>query len=214
MAIFSMQFDNMMEFTFSQWSRDNSAANLGGFGFMSLNVGRVHVKGKEITLGGTLRTGKYSWQFLGGFTRTDPKVADPDFVYATDSLGRALSFRETSSNDTRMLKYRFRDMFRMDIQVSRRFWELGFSYRWNSAIENIDKAFVALPITLFVPGVQTGRDAGMKGAGFTDLRFAVKPNSNLRLGLIVNNIGNTEFMTRPADIRPPRSFQIQLLAEF
>jgi iron complex outermembrane receptor protein len=214
MAIFSMQFDNMMEFTFSQWSRDNSAANLGGFGFMSLNVGRVHVKGKEITLGGTLRTGKYSWQFLGGFTRTDPQVADPDFVYATDSLGRALSFRETSSNDTRMLKYRFRDMFRMDIQVSRRFWELGFSYRWNSAIENIDKAFVALPITLFVPGVQTGRDAGMKGAGFTDLRFAVKPNSNLRLGLIVNNIGNTEFMTRPADIRPPRSFQIQLLAEF
>jgi hypothetical protein len=54
----------------------------------------------------------------------------------------------------------------------------------------------------------------MNGAGFADLRFAVKPNPNLRLGLIVNNIGNTEFMTRPADIRPPRSFQIQLLAEF
>lgn len=214
LAIFRMQFDNMMEFTFSQWSRDNSAANLGGFGFMSLNVGRVNIGGREISVGGTMRTGKYTWQILGGFTRTNPQVGNPDYIYATDSLGRGLSFRETSSNDTRMLKYRFRDMFRMDIQLSRRYWELGFSYRWNSAIENIDKAFVALPITLFVPGVQTGRDEGARGAGFTDLRLAFKPNPNIRLACIVNNAGNTEFMTRPADIRPPRSFQFQLLVEF
>jgi outer membrane receptor for ferrienterochelin and colicins len=212
-AIFDMRFQNMMEFTFSQWSSDNSPANLFGFGFKSVNVGSSRVSGHELTMGGEFRTGRISWQTLAGYTHTNPRVDDPDFIYGEDSLGRKLTFRETRSDDNNWLKYRFRTMWRADLQCAGRKWELGISYRYNSAIENIDKAFVALPVNLFIPDVQKGRDAGSQGVGYVDLRAAWKPRTGTRLAFIVNNAGNREFMARPADIRAPRSFQLQLLHE-
>jgi len=40
-----------------------------------------------------------------------------------------------------------------------------------------------------------------------------RPKTASRLAFLVNNIGNRVYMTRPADLRPPRSFQVQLLLE-
>jgi outer membrane receptor protein involved in Fe transport len=46
-------------------------------------------------------------------------------------------------------------------------------------------------------------------AWIVDLRFAYVPSDKWKLNVQVSNVFNTEFMTRPADLRPPRAFQIQ-----
>ena len=214
-SLFDMRYRNMMEFTFSQWSSDVGPQNLYGFGFMSVNVGNTRVSGAELSFGGDFHTGKLHWQMLGGFTRCNPVVEDPDYVYGMDSLGRKLSFRETRSDDNNILKYRYRDMARMDIQCAYKKFELGWSLRYNGPIENIDKAFVSLPINLFILDVERARTENARGMSIMDARVAwrFRPKTASRLAFLVNNIGNRVYMTRPADLRPPRSFQIQLLLE-
>ncbi len=215
-SVFDMRYQNMMEFTFSQWSSDATPANLYGFGFMSVNVGNSRVSGAELSLGGDFHTGKLHWQLLGGYTWCKPLVENPDYVYGKDSLGRELSFRITRSDDNNILKYRYRNMARMDIQCGYKRFELGWSLRYNGPIENIDLAFVSLPINLFILDVEKARIDNAKGMSVMDARAAIRfgPKRTSRLGFLVNNITNKVYMTRPADLRPPRSFQVQLLAEF
>jgi outer membrane receptor protein involved in Fe transport len=215
-SVFDMRYRNMMEFTFSQWSSDIGPGNLYGFGFMSVNVGNTRVRGAELSVGGDFHTGKVHWQVLGGYTWTNPQVEDPDFVYGLDSLGRKLTFRETRSDENNILKYRYRNMARMDVQAGYKRLELGWSFRYNGPIENIDRAFVSLPINLFILDVDRARLDNSSGVYIMDARLAwrFRPKSASRLAFLVNNITNQVYMTRPADLRPPRSFQIQLLAEF
>jgi iron complex outermembrane receptor protein len=215
-SVFDMRYRNMMEFTFSQWSSDIGPGNLFGFGFMSVNVGNTRVRGAELSVGGDFYTGKLHWQVLGGYTWTSPQVEDPDFVYGLDSLGRKLTFRETRSDENNILKYRYRNMARLDVQAGYKQWELGWSFRYNGPIENIDRAFVSLPINLFILDVDRARLDNSSGVYIMDARLAwrFRPKSASRLAFLVNNITNQVYMTRPADLRPPRSFQIQLLAEF
>lgn len=215
-SVFDMRYRNMMEFTFSQWSSDIGPGNLFGFGFMSVNVGNTRVRGAELSVGGDFYTGKLHWQVLGGYTWTSPQVEDPDFVYGLDSLGRKLTFRETRSDENNILKYRYRNMARLDVQAGFKQLEFGWSFRYNGPIENIDRAFVSLPINLFILDVDRARLDNSSGVYIMDARLAwrFRPKSASRLAVLVNNITNQVYMTRPADLRPPRSFQIQLLAEF
>jgi len=215
-SVFDMRYQNMMEFTFSQWSSDASPANLYGFGFMSVNTGNSRVSGAELSIGGDFNTGKLHWQMLGGYTWCKPLVDNPDYVYGKDSLGRELSFRITRSDGNNILKYRYRNMARMDIQCGYKRFELGWSLRYNGPIENIDLAFVSLPINLFILDVEQARKDNAKGMSIMDARAAFRfgPKRASRLAFLVSNITNKVYMTRPADLRPPRSFQLQLLAEF
>ena len=43
-----------------------------------------------------------------------------------------------------------------------------------------------------------------------DLRAGYQMTKTARLGFIVNNLLNTEYMSRPANMMPPRTFAMQL----
>jgi hypothetical protein len=76
-------------------------------------------------------------------------------------------------------------------------------------MQNIDLAFVSIPIVFAVPGIQTVRDKGKNGDYVIDLRFG-KTYKSLKALILINNLLNRQYMTRPADMRPPRSFMLQL----
>jgi len=88
-------------------------------------------------------------------------------------------------------------------------WQLGYSLRYNSFMENIDAAFIQLPLSGFVQGVSKAREANLKGNTVMDLRLAYQINARMKIALVVSNILNVEYMTRPADMRPPRLSVIQ-----
>lgn len=206
-SIFMLQLDNMMEFTFSQWS-SNFLPPSFGLGFKSLNTGKSRVSGFEIETAAEGNLGKLNLRVLAGYTYTNPVVLQPGLAYATDSNGVVLRFENTRSDSNNLMKYRNRNMFRADFQLSGKNWESGLSLRYADGFANMDAAFITGLVSFFMPGVAEGR-AQAASAWIVDLRFAYVPSDKWKLNVQVSNVFNTEFMTRPADLRPPRAFQIQ-----
>jgi hypothetical protein len=81
-------------------------------------------------------------------------------------------------------------------------------------MENIDKAFIDIPLSFFIGGINQGRALSANGKTVFDVRFAYQISNKLKASLIINNVANVELMTRPADMRPPRLTMLQLAYTF
>lgn len=206
-SVFVLQLNNMMEFTFSQWSTDFSTPPFG-FGFKSLNTGKGRINGFELESAAEGKLAGFVYRLLGGYTFTNPVVLAPGFVYATDSNNIPMSFLNTRSDSNNLLKYRNRHLFKLDLQLSKGIWEAGLSVRYNSGFSNMDAAFVNGLVSAFYPGVAIARKKSASATIF-DIRIACQPDKKWRINMLVSNLFNTELMTRPFDLRPPRTFQIQ-----
>lgn len=212
-ALFKMTYQNMMEFTFGQWSTDISQANGFGLGFKSLNTGSTQISGIDISMLTDINLFKGNLQIFGGYTSSLPVVDYPDLSFATDSTGNKLSYRNTSSNsEDGILKYRSLRTFKMDFAYKKNRFNTGLSVRYSSQIQNIDKAFVEGILPLFVTGIKTGMDLNPNGYWVADFRIGYRITSKYRIAFVINNIGNVEYMVRPADIGAPRMGMIQLRA--
>ena len=53
------------------------------------------------------------------------------------------------------------------------------------------------------------REKFKHGDFIIDLRASYQINSQTKLSIIINNLLNTEYMSRPANMMPPRTFAIQ-----
>jgi outer membrane receptor protein involved in Fe transport len=216
LAVYKMRYYNMMEFAFSQWSNDISVGNLLGLGFKSVNAGKAEISGIDISVNGHMNIDK--WQtirLLAGFTLSDPISLEPNKQVAIDSVGNALNYLNTSSDTSNYtLKYRSRHMLKWDVQYSGKRWDGGFSIRYNSFASNIDANFVRGILVVFIPGVAEGQTLNSNGTFITDLRWFYKIKPDLRVGLVVSNLFNTEFMIRPANMGPPRLVLLQIRKQF
>ena len=87
----------------------------------------------------------------------------------------------------------------------------GFSVRYNSHVQNIDKAFVDLDDDgTLVTGVREWMETHQSGTTLLDLRAGVNLNTSVRVACIVNNVSNEVYSLRPLSIEAPRTFQVQL----
>ncbi len=210
-AAFWMHYNNMMEFAFGQWETNSPTF---GFGFKSLNVSDAEIKGIDISFAGSRKWKTSELKWLAGYTYAHAISTEPDKVFLIDSLGNKLSYTSTSSDpEGNFLKYRPKHLCRIDVQYELKGWELGLSIRYNSYLQNIDKAFVGFPIVYVVPGIQTVRDKGKNGDYIIDLRFG-KSFKQTKVLVLVNNLLNRQYMTRPCDMRPPRSYMLQVNYSF
>lgn len=208
-SVFVLQLNNMMEFTFSQWS-SNFLPPTYGFGFKSVNTGKGRISGFELESAAEGKLAGFVYRLLVGYTFTNPVVLAPGFVYAADSNNIPMSFLNTRSDSNEYLKYRNRHLFKFDFQLSKGIWEAGLSIRYNSGFSNMDAAFVNGLISALYPGVAMARKKSASATIF-DIRLACQPDKKWRINLLVSNLFNTELMTRPFDLRPPRTFQIQVV---
>jgi outer membrane receptor protein involved in Fe transport len=182
--------------------------------FTSVNIGPVRMYGIDasVTTSGKLSP-NVTLNILAGYNYSNPITLDPEFMFYSDSAGsvnyiKSSSVIETDSNE-RVLKYRFRHTAKLDAEVVWKKWNLGFSYRYNSFMENIDNAFLALDNIIFKTGLKEFRDQQRGGTHVMDARigFSITPQS--RLSLIVNNLTNLSYSLRPLFADPPRFFLIQ-----
>jgi iron complex outermembrane receptor protein len=215
LAYFFTRYQNMIDFNLGVWRPIVDPFNpFPSFGFMSINTGEAQITGFDLSSGAEFAQEKLKWNFLVGYTYTKPIMLNVNEVFAADTLGNGISFSSTRSDSTNVLKYRFRHLLRADVQVSYKRLQLGVSARYNSAIENIDKAFIDVPLSLFITGINKGRALSANGITIFDVRFAYQVTNKFKASLIINNVANAELMTRPADMRPPRLTMIQLAYTF
>jgi iron complex outermembrane receptor protein len=198
-AFFRMEYHDMMEFVFDQYGNFFTDPFFG-YGFKSLNIGNTRIKGVDITLTGQGKLGSIPMTLLCGYTYIDPIQTDFD-------INDTLKYNTANYN---VLKYRYRHTFKGDAEAI--FFSrivFGVSVRYNSYMENIDLAFNA-----FIPGVEHYRDNHQYGDWVFDNRIIFKLTDQIDLGLITKNVFNHEYMGRPADMQPPRSFTVQARVKF
>ena len=67
-----------------------------------------------------------------------------------------------------------------------------------------------LNIPPYIPGLNDSRENTKDGDLIFDLRLGYQMDKNSKLSLIINNLFNREYMSRPADMQPQRTIAVQL----
>jgi iron complex outermembrane receptor protein len=226
-AAFQQEYRNFIEFTFGQWSAvplSDLSQISNAIGFKSLNTGGAKVQGAEISIMGTGNIRKTRFDVLAGYTYTKPVSTTPDYVYAQtiQTPGTLVipqfsqaSYLTTSENiNNNILKYRMQHLIRIDIGATRGAFNSGISFRSNSHMQNIDKAFSQLEQELpseFNPGINFWRANHTKGDFVFDARIGYTFSEKHKIAFIMNNVLNREYAIRPLAIEEPRVTIVQYI---
>lgn len=216
-ALFQMSYQNMMEFSFGRWGTGGSTV-FEDYGFRSINIGDTKVEGVELSTFVEYEFSESSsLKWMGGMSWMDPSPNDPNYVYATypgflpGQPDNEMSYQTTSSNpESNVLKYRYKMLFKTDLQWDWYRWSVGTSVRYNDFMQNIDQIFVDPLFSQFIPGVEEARTNQSDGDWLLDVRLKYMASSDVSITLVVNNLLNREYYPRPALVGAPRSFVIQL----
>ena len=229
-AAFINEYSNMTEFTFGIYNPltgeslssngilDTEAYNeliAQGIvlsqlvGFRATNAEKARITGLEFSFNSQGKIGEVELTSLLGYTYMNPISLNQDPTYR-------ISFSDSTSN---MLKYRFKHLVKMDIQATYKKFSLGISLRYNSFMKNIDLMFEEPILTdtgqqFILPGLKEYRKNNSSGALVFDSRFIYHITKEMKLNLIVNNLFNAEYVSRPADLQAPRNFLLQLQYAF
>ena len=229
-AAFINEYSNMTEFTFGIYNPltgeslssngilDTEAYNeliAQGIvlsqlvGFRATNAEKARITGLELSFNSQGKIGEVELTSLLGYTYMNPISLNQDPTYR-------ISFSDSTSN---MLKYRFKHLVKLDIQASYKKFSLGISLRYNSFMKNIDLMFEEPILTdtgqqFILPGLKEYRKNNSSGALVFDSRFIYHITKEMKLNLIVNNLFNAEYVSRPADLQAPRNFLLQLQYAF
>jgi len=229
-AAFLMQYHDMMEFSFGKWGDilnwNSTTEELDkGLGFKSVNVGTTQISGIEVSISSSGEITKdLTINILAGYTYLNHIALNPDDIYARneylvsidDKVDTPLVYYmdsvsySNSSSDPSVLKYRYKNIAKLDAEMVYKKITLGTSLRYNDFMQNIDRIFTTSEIAKLIPGINEAREKFKDGDLIIDIRAGYQINKNIRLGLIINNLLNREYMSRPANMMPQRTFAMQL----
>ncbi len=217
-AGFINQYDNMMEFqagvynppgTLVSLNPNNPYFILKWFGFRSENAEKARISGIETSFTGEGKIKEVTIQTLIGYTYMNPISLNSDKDYLK-------TFSDTTGY---ILKYRFKHMAKADVQVEYKGISCGFSIRYNSFMKNIDKVFEegllnSQTTGQILPGLKQYRIDNNGPSTVFDARVGYTYKEKYKVALIMNNVFNVEFTTRPGDIQAPRLTMVQLSYKF
>ena len=221
---FINEYQNMIEFTFGIYNPLNGdavnavqgdpvydALTDQGYtiydliGFRAQNAEAARITGIDFSFNSFGSIGDVEIVSLIGYTYMNPISLN------TDSLYR-LTWSDTTEN---ILKYRYRHLVKVDVEVSYKKFSSGISLRYGGFMKNIDRVFEeSIGGTYILPGLKEYRQIYNRGNLVIDYRIGYKLNDNYRLGFMVNNLLNSEYTSRPGDIQPPRNFSLQVQMKF
>lgn len=221
-AGFYQKYENTIEYLFGAW--DPSVALVG---FKFLNTGDSRVRGIDASIAATTpaTNKRFGITALIGYTYVEPVCLTPDSVYAHDKslggVGQDLSYSNSSLDTTgNILKYRFKHMFKADVEFKIFHFGVGVSYRYYSRMQNIDKAFEDIEVLTsnanpYLYSIKA-TDYWKKHSGYNiwDARISCQVTEKQKLSLVCNNLLNVDYSLRPLKIESPRSTVIQYVYSF
>jgi len=206
-ARFWSEYKDMMEFSFGHFG-NTLTDPLFGLGFKSLNIGNTRITGYDLSVSGKGDLFGLPTMFSVGYTIIDP--VKKDFVAAIDTV--------TATANYNVLKYRYRKMWKMDVECSYHNLTVGMSARYYSFMENVDAAFQDEYFpgsgVYAIPGVKRYREQNNDGDWVYDARVSYKVQQKVTIACVVKNCFNHEYATRPADLQAPRTYNLQMSVNF
>ncbi len=202
-ARFWSEYKDMMEFSFGHYGKPSSP--FYGLGFKSLNIGNTRITGYDFSLSGKGKV--YGLGILFSVAYTEIKPIKKDFNPAIDPLNSTANYN--------VLKYRYRKMWKIDGEISFRHISIGLSARYYSFMENIDAVFQEPILGVYaIPGVKRYRQLNNGGNWIYDWRASYQIQKNTTISCVIKNCFNHEWATRPADLQPPRTYNLQVSVKF
>ena len=182
LSAFLIQNSNMIEYMFGAYPE--------GFGFMATNVEQSRVYGLEAELLLARTFGDLRTSMSGGYT----------YMYPVEFN------KYTHQNTDTYLKYRRKHSGVLSLDAQMKRTSIGLSLYMRSKILNIDEVFITTPILPGFGGYWAGHN---QGYATVDCNIGYMLNEKFTLSFAVKNITNTEYMGRPGDIQPQRSYSIR-----
>lgn len=226
LAYFLMKYENMMEFSFAQWGTEYDIEHAYGLGFKTVNIGQTQIEGIETEINTSYNMNTHLKSNISiGYTYMNPISLTPDSVYAqTNNLGvlQDITFNNSSS-DTSILKYRYQHLFKYTAQLQYKKLSAGIRVMYNDYMRNIDNIFTTELVNdgiyyndtiqiqpPIIPGINESRENNKNGDLLIDFNFGFQLHKFAKLNFIINNVLNSEILTRPTDLQAPRRFLIKL----
>lgn len=218
-VVFWQEYDNFVEFNAGLWGNSPNFADNIGFKFV--NTGPARVTGIDFSVNamGEIVPG-LKLTVLAGYTYTNPITLNPDLIYAQTpqtpiSQPQSLTYRNTSTIDDNVLKYRIQHLGKLDVEGQYKFLLVGVSTRYYSQMQNIDVFFEQFDQPNLLPGVPAWgitkyREENKDGIYVFDVRVGFNISTALRTSLIISNLTNNQYSLRPLMVEPPRVTTIQL----
>ncbi len=212
-AFFWQEYKNIIEPT-STASVPESNADIN---LSFKNIIRARIAGWDLSLKNELDYGKHKASFNVGYTYSLPAALNENSIYGFDKVGSYLKYlfkfaphQFGSDTAEQILKYRNRHLLTIDMEYTfNNFFTFGLDGRYYSKIENFDKIFIAIPgIADFI------NYTSQKGYFVLNTRTFFTVKKKHTIGLIVNNILNTEYWLRAGKLEAPRSVTMQYRLEF
>ncbi|MBC7865182.1 MAG: TonB-dependent receptor [Bacteroidia bacterium] len=214
-AGFYSEYRNMIEFVFGYYAPpgvnvSNPVIKSGYAGFKSINMERGRVTGIDVSVTGKGKIGKVEVAMMGGYTYS--KAINPVYDAASDTISPG------TLEGSNLLKYSNRVLWKNDLQLDYKGFSVGWSNRYNSRMQNIDKRFEqpllydlfpTIPIYI-LPGLKEFRAKEPKGFWFNDFRISYNFTKQFKFAVILNNAFNTEYAARPGYIAAPRTLVFQV----
>jgi len=225
-AYFLMRYDNMMEFSFAQWGTQYDIEHAYGLGFKTVNIGKTQINGIETEIHADYKiTENWNTNISIGYTYMNPISLTPDSVYAETKhfdIINPITFNNSSS-DTTILKYRYQHLLKIDGSLNHQNTSLGIRVLYNDYMKNIDEIFTTALVNdgiyyndtieiqpAIIPGINDSRVNNKKGDLLIDLNLGIQIHKFAKINFIVNNVMNTEILTRPTDLQSPRRYSVKL----
>jgi outer membrane cobalamin receptor len=203
-AGFWTEYKDMVEFTFGVYKPDTALyATMDDVGFKSINVGHARITGVDVSIGAEGKIWQFPASFTLGYTYTDP--INLSYDPKVDTAG---------TSNTRILKYRYYHSLKADFEISFNRINFGADAQYTSNMINIDKIFgeeliTGIPSSQIMPGINEYRALHNKGYFVLNVRGSFDITEKMKIGLIVKNLLNKEYMARPGLIEAPRNIAIQ-----
>ena len=215
---FWQEYTNTIEYLFGFWDPTYEFA-LAGFKF--LNTGKSKVTGIDLSLTGKAEINpNLSFTTIFGYNYIMPVTLEPNYVFANDynpTGNTAYSYNSTSVDPSKkILKYRFLHNVKGDFALSYKDWEFGYSVKYFSPIENLDKAIEEFEKATKATGGSLQPVEYMdyfynynNGVWVMDFRLSYSFGAFHKIAIISNNFTNKTYSLRPLKAEQMRTLMLQ-----
>ncbi|HEX2969578.1 MAG TPA: TonB-dependent receptor [Bacteroidales bacterium] len=195
-AFFVSQNRDLIEYVFGYYQ--DILTGIYDFGFRASNVEQSGISGIETEIELTGTTGNLRYYINGGYTYINP-----------------VEINSTGKSSGKYLKYRRKHSLKLSVGADFYKLQAGFSLFYRSSILAIDDVFTnELTRERILPGFYDYWLKNNNGYFLIDGNIGINFTKNYSLSFVVKNITNTEYMGRPGDIQPQRSFSLRFEGKY
>lgn len=203
-AFFWMEYWQMVVFEFGFQDTGEEP----GLGFAAKNLTRARVSGLEASIIGEGKIGSIPVRVQGGYTYSYGADISTDTTLRKFGPYMRNMFDAFVLDDddlaSSMLTYRMRHLLKMDIEFEWKKLTIGNEFRIYGKVDKIDQVF-----EVFIPGLTDYRMEQSKAAFLWNFRAAYNFGKFGTVGVIINNMLNTDYSVRVARQEAPLNYTLQ-----